>query len=112
MTLEAAILGVPQVIVYRGSPGMRLQYQFVKHKITVGLPNLLLDAPVCPELLDRAASLEDRRGFPRLCRAGQRPRREREAARRLRSLGRPTGRRRWRILEMGESTWVRGSSHS
>lgn len=59
VTLEAAILGVPQVIAYRGSFGMRVQYWLVKHRIRyVGLPNLLLDAPVCPELLDTAATPE------------------------------------------------------
>ena len=59
VTLESAILGVPHLIVYRGSFGMRLQYQLVKHKIGyIGLPNLLLDASICPELLDTAATPE------------------------------------------------------
>ncbi len=59
VTLESAILGVPHLIVYRGSFGMRLQYLLVKHKIGyIGLPNLLTDASICPELLDRAATPE------------------------------------------------------
>ncbi len=59
VTLEAAILGVPQVITYTGGLGMRVQYWFVKGRIKyVGLPNLLLDAPACPELLADAATPE------------------------------------------------------
>ena len=54
-SLEAALLGVPMVIVYRVS---RLTNLVVKSAITVGLmndsivglPNLILDRPVVPEL--------------------------------------------------------------
>ena len=50
-TLEAALLGLPHVIGYRTSP---LTYAVVRRLVKVkyiGLPNLVLDAPVVPELI-------------------------------------------------------------
>lgn len=60
-SLEAALLGVPMVIVYRVSGLTNL---VVKSAITlalmndsiVGLPNLILDRPVVPELKQRQAT--------------------------------------------------------
>ena len=53
-TLEAAILGVPMVIVYRGSPIMRLEYAFRKSILEdfIGMPNIVADRGVCPELIN------------------------------------------------------------
>jgi len=108
VTLEAAIMGVPQVIVYRGSFGMRLQYAFVKHRIKyVGLPNLLLDAPVCPELLADAATPERIAAEALPLVKGEAPAaRQREAVRRLGDmLGQPGAIRRAaeRIVAMGRA---------
>jgi len=53
-TLEAAILGVPMVIIYRGSPIMRLEYAFRKSILEdfIGMPNIVADRGVCPELIN------------------------------------------------------------
>jgi lipid-A-disaccharide synthase len=53
-TLEAAILGKPQIIVYRGSAMMNLEYKIRQKALNItyiGLPNILADSLVCPELL-------------------------------------------------------------
>jgi lipid-A-disaccharide synthase len=50
-TLQAALIGIPMVIVYRTSP---LTYQIAKRLITIpyiGLVNILADQAVVPELL-------------------------------------------------------------
>lgn len=50
-TLETALLGVPQIVVYRGSP---LSYQIAKRLIKVkyiSLVNLIMDKPLVPELI-------------------------------------------------------------
>ena len=50
-TLEAAIIGVPQVVIYRTSS---LNYFFAKKLIKtkyISLPNLILDKTVVPELI-------------------------------------------------------------
>lgn len=106
VTLEAAILGVPQVIAYRGSFGMRVQYQLVKHRIQyVGLPNLLLGSLVCPELLDTAATPERlAAALMALLGGGPEARAQQEAAHALRNmLGQPGTIRMAaaRILEIG-----------
>lgn len=52
-TLEAALLGVPSVILYRGNP---LSYHIAKRLVRVpfiGLPNLILNKAVFPELIQR-----------------------------------------------------------
>jgi len=50
-TLETALLGVPQIVVYKGSP---LSYQIAKRLIKVpyiSLVNLIMDKQVVPELI-------------------------------------------------------------
>ena len=52
-TLEAAILGVPMVIIYRGSAIMRLEFIMRKHILEdfIGMPNIVADRSICPELI-------------------------------------------------------------
>ena len=59
-TLEAAILGIPMIIVYRGSPIMRLEYRVRKHELEdyVGMPNIIADRGICPELLNEDVTAE------------------------------------------------------
>jgi lipid-A-disaccharide synthase len=60
-TLEAALLGTPMLIVYRGSSWMNLEYRMRRRRLAlrfIGLPNLLLDREVCPEFIQEAASPE------------------------------------------------------
>ena len=50
-TLETALLGTPQVVVYKGNP---ITYQIAKRIITVpyiSLVNLIVDRPLVKELL-------------------------------------------------------------
>lgn len=50
-TLETALLGVPQIVVYKGSP---LSYQIAKRLIKVrfiSLVNLIMDKSIVPELI-------------------------------------------------------------
>jgi len=54
-TLEVALLGVPQLVVYRANPiSLALAKRFVKISY-FSLPNLILDAPALPELLQEDA---------------------------------------------------------
>lgn len=58
-TLEAALLGTPMLIVYRGSSLMNLEYRLRRRQLAlrhIGLPNLLLEREVCPEFIQEAAS--------------------------------------------------------
>lgn len=58
-TLEAAILGTPMLILYRVSRLMELEYYIRKRSLNltfIGLPNLLAQRSVCPELLQHAAT--------------------------------------------------------
>ncbi|GBC92801.1 Lipid-A-disaccharide synthase [bacterium HR15] len=58
-TLEAALLGTPMLIVYRGSSLMNLEYRLRRRQLAlrhIGLPNLLLEQEVCPEFIQEAAS--------------------------------------------------------
>ena len=59
-TLEAAILGVPMVIIYRGSAIMRFEYQLRKSSLEdfIGMPNIVADRGVCPELLNEDVTAE------------------------------------------------------
>ena len=59
-TLEAAILGRPMVITYRMAQNNWLEYQFVKGRLPrfVGMPNILAERMICPELLQEAATPE------------------------------------------------------
>ncbi|MEN2992278.1 MAG: lipid-A-disaccharide synthase [Bacteroidia bacterium] len=52
-TLEAALVGTPAVIGYKGNP---ISYQIARRLVRVrfiGLPNLILDAAVFPELIQK-----------------------------------------------------------
>jgi lipid-A-disaccharide synthase len=56
-TLEAALLGCPQVVMYRGDWRTALEYRVRRPKFEfVSLPNILLRRPVLAELLDRDAN--------------------------------------------------------
>lgn len=59
-TLEAAILGVPMMIIYRGSAIMRLEYQLRKSILEdfIGMPNIVADRGVCPELINEDVTAE------------------------------------------------------
>lgn len=53
-TLEAAILGTPMIIIYRGSAIMRFEFIFRKAVLEdyIGLPNIIANKGVCPELIN------------------------------------------------------------
>ena len=56
-TLEAAVLGCPMVVVYRGSRLMQLEYRLMGGGIGFfGMPNIIADEEICPELLQDDAS--------------------------------------------------------
>jgi len=60
-TLEAALLGAPMLIVYRGDWLMNLEYRLRRRRLNlrwIGLPNLILQRDVCPEFIQEAASPE------------------------------------------------------
>lgn len=59
-TLEAAILGVPMVILYRGSRLMYVEYVLRRTARIqyVGLPNILADKQIVPELIAKEATPE------------------------------------------------------
>ena len=52
-TLEAAIIGTPMVIVYRGSALLRFEFLFRKAVVEnhIGLPNIIAGRRICPELI-------------------------------------------------------------
>ena len=57
-TLEVALLGVPQLVVYRANPiSLAIAKRFVKISY-FSLPNLILDAAALPELLQENARAE------------------------------------------------------
>jgi len=63
-TLEAAILGTPMIIVYRGTPIMRFEFRFRGSVLEefIGLPNIVANRGICPELINydvTAAKLAD-----------------------------------------------------
>lgn len=56
-TLEAALWRCPHVCIYRGSPGMSLQYKLLGRGIRfVALPNIILQRRAVPELLQADAN--------------------------------------------------------
>lgn len=58
-TLETAILNRPMIIVYRGSKIMELEWAVRKKSSGVryiGLPNILADRKICPELIQEEAT--------------------------------------------------------
>lgn len=59
-TLEAAILGTPMVIIYRGSSIMRFEFLFRKAILErhIGLPNIVADRGICPELICKDVTAE------------------------------------------------------
>ena len=59
-TLEAAVIGTPMVIVYRGTPVMRLEYRLRKGELEdfIGMPNIVADRGVCPELINEDVTAE------------------------------------------------------
>lgn len=58
-TIEAAILGCPMVIIYRGARLLALEYKLRKKAIKfIGMPNIVLDRLACPELIQEDASPE------------------------------------------------------
>ncbi len=58
-TLEAAICGCPCVVMYRGSKWMEFEYRLRKPKFQyISLPNILLDRPLLPELIQWDATPE------------------------------------------------------
>lgn len=62
-TLEAAICACPMVVFYKGSKVMELEYRIRRPKFDyVSLPNILLERPALPELLQQEASPERVRG--------------------------------------------------
>lgn len=59
-TLEAAILGTPMVIIYKGSRLMAIEYKLrrlnrIKH---IGMPNIISDERIVPELIHLDANPE------------------------------------------------------
>jgi lipid-A-disaccharide synthase len=62
VTLEAAILAKPMVIVYRASRAMEIEWHLRKrflHIDHIGLPNILAERRICPELMQDEANPED-----------------------------------------------------
>lgn len=59
-TLEAAILGTPMLIIYRGTAIMRWEYEMRKSSLEdyIGMPNIIADRGVCPELLNEDVTAE------------------------------------------------------
>lgn len=59
-TLEAAILGTPMIIIYRGTALMRFEFLFRKSVLEefIGMPNIVADRGVCPELLNEDVTPE------------------------------------------------------
>ena len=59
-TLEAAIIGTPMVIVYRGSGAMAVERLFRPGVLErhIGLPNIIAGSEICPEILGGEATGE------------------------------------------------------
>lgn len=58
-TVEAMILGCPMVIVYRGSGLTALEFRLRRKRIKfIGMPNIIMDREICPELTAENASPE------------------------------------------------------
>jgi lipid-A-disaccharide synthase len=61
-TLEFTCLGVPMVVVYKGSPGMTLEFLLLRgvlgNQWHAGMPNIIASREVVPELLWRYAKPE------------------------------------------------------
>lgn len=62
VTLEAAIAGVPTVVVYDGPPVMRLEWRLRRRWLNIeniALPNVIAGKRVMPELLAEESSVEN-----------------------------------------------------
>lgn len=59
-TLEAAILGTPMIILYRGSRLMEIEYNLrrLKRLEHIGMPNIIAGRRIVPELIQQEASPE------------------------------------------------------
>jgi lipid-A-disaccharide synthase len=59
-TLEAAIMGVPMVVVYRAGllPYLHYRYLYRPHLQTIAMPNILAGEKIVPELIQYEASPE------------------------------------------------------
>lgn len=58
-TLESALCRCPTVVMYRGSKWMEIEFKIRKPKFDyISLPNILLDRPVLPELIQWDATPE------------------------------------------------------
>ncbi|MCX8053980.1 MAG: hypothetical protein N3B12_09240 [Armatimonadetes bacterium] len=59
-TLEAAVIGTPMVIVYRGTALMRLEYRLRHRELEefIGMPNIIADRGICPELINEDVTAE------------------------------------------------------
>jgi lipid-A-disaccharide synthase len=59
-TLEAAILGTPMVIIYKGSPLMRLELRLRPGVLEdfIGMPNIVADRGICPEIINEDFTAE------------------------------------------------------
>jgi len=56
-TVEAMILGCPMVIIYRGSRLTTLEFRLRCRNVKfIGMPNIILDREICPELIAEDAS--------------------------------------------------------
>lgn len=59
-TLEAALCKCPQLVMYCGSKMMELEAKILKPKFKyISLPNIILDRPLIPELIQGGASPEN-----------------------------------------------------
>ena len=61
VTLEAAILGTPMVIIYLGSRVMMVE-KALRRKILedyIGLPNIIAGREICPELIAEKATVQN-----------------------------------------------------
>lgn len=63
-TLEAALCGCPMVVIYRATRAMVMEAKLIgwKRPKYIALPNILLDRPVVPELVQDEATPEAIRG--------------------------------------------------
>jgi len=111
-TLEAAILGTPMIIIYRGTGVMRFEFLFRRSALEdyIGLPNIVADRGVCPELINEDVTAEklanvalgilrDKDRFARM---------RQELAEVKRQLGEPgaINRAAQAILDMGGLAWT------
>src|SRR5439155_17828643 len=58
-TLEAAVLGTPMVIMYRGSKLMEMEYKLRRIKVEhIGMPNIIAGERIVPEFIQHDATPE------------------------------------------------------